>query len=340
MSGTKKRCVIIGAADIGNYERARSYLSKDIEFAVNLSENSHKTFNSYNRNSGSIDYQCDISTHNTDCEYGCGNFYVFCDGGLKHREGLGVEPDLIVGDFDSSDRPELDVETVVLPKEKDDTDTFFAVKEAIRRGFDDFLLLGVFGQRLDHTLGNISILLYLAGSGKNAIAVDDFAEFEIIRGRGGTEDSAKKESACREKSQTDCFFAEAQRRHNSFEENSGSGDLVTDKPDSGEFGSRDSGAVGSVTDSSKSACSSSDAQADSTAAKCGCVKRIDGGFSYFSVISLSEIATGVNIKNAKFPLSCGKISHDYQYGISNEALPGKIAEVSLSEGELLLMRVF
>lgn len=89
------------------------------------------------------------------------DFIVFCDSGLKHLESLQVNPGLIVGDFDSHDNPHLGVETIVLPCEKDDTDTVFAVKEAIKRGFDDFLLIGVVGARLDHTLGNVSSLLYL-----------------------------------------------------------------------------------------------------------------------------------------------------------------------------------
>ena len=57
-----------------------------------------------------------------------GDFCVFCDCGLDHMEGLGVRPDLIVGDFDSHPRPGLPAETIVLPCEKDDTDTVFAVK--------------------------------------------------------------------------------------------------------------------------------------------------------------------------------------------------------------------
>ena len=73
------------------------------------------------------------------------DFIVFCDSGLKHLESLQVNPGLIVGDFDSHDNPHLGVETIVLPCEKDDTDTVFAVKEAIKRGFDDFLLIGVVG---------------------------------------------------------------------------------------------------------------------------------------------------------------------------------------------------
>ena len=132
-----KRCVIVGGADIGRYDRVRVHLRED-------------------------------------------DFYICCDSGLRHREGLGIAPNLIVGDFDSYENPRLNAETIVLPCEKDDTDTVFAVKEALRRGFEDFLLVGVIGGRLDHTLGNVSILLMLDGQGKRAAAVDDFSEFEII----------------------------------------------------------------------------------------------------------------------------------------------------------------
>ena len=86
--------------------------------------------------------------HNYSFLRGClreDDFVVYCDSGLKHLPALQARPDLIVGDFDSHDNPHLGVETIVLPCEKDDTDTVFAVKEAIKRGFDDFLLIGVVG---------------------------------------------------------------------------------------------------------------------------------------------------------------------------------------------------
>ena len=84
------------------------------------------------------------------------DFFIYCDCGLRHQKALGAEPDLIVGDFDSHEKPETDRETIVLPVKKDDTDTVFAAKEAMRRGFDEFLLVGVSGGRLDHTLVNIT----------------------------------------------------------------------------------------------------------------------------------------------------------------------------------------
>ena len=86
------------------------------------------------------------------------DYNIFCDCGLRHRQGLGAEPQLIVGDFDSYEKPKTDIETISLPCEKDDTDTVFAVKEGLRRGYEEFLIVGAIGQRLDHSLGNLYIL--------------------------------------------------------------------------------------------------------------------------------------------------------------------------------------
>lgn len=108
------------------------------------------------------------------------DFFVFCDSGLKHMNNLSVSPDLIIGDFDSHKNPCIDVETLILPCEKDDTDTFFAAKEGIKRGFEEFLLIGVIGGRLDHSLGNVSILLYLFNHNKKATLADDYSVMEIV----------------------------------------------------------------------------------------------------------------------------------------------------------------
>lgn len=108
------------------------------------------------------------------------DYLIFCDSGLRHAEALGRSPDLIVGDFDSHENPHAAAETIVLPHEKDDTDTYFAAKEALRRGFRDFLLLGVIGARLDHTLGNLALALMLDGAGAHVRIVDDYSEMEIV----------------------------------------------------------------------------------------------------------------------------------------------------------------
>ena len=108
------------------------------------------------------------------------DYFIFCDSGLNHLDKLSINPSLIVGDFDSHKKPNLDIETITLPTVKDDTDTMFAVKEGLKRGFDEFLLLGVIGLRIDHSLGNLSILLYLEKEGKKASIIDDYSEIEIV----------------------------------------------------------------------------------------------------------------------------------------------------------------
>ena len=205
-----KRCVIVGGADIGNYDRIRERLRPE-------------------------------------------DYVVFCDSGLKHLAALQVQPGLIVGDFDSHANPHMDVETIVLPCEKDDTDTVYAVKEAVRRGFDDFLLIGVVGARLDHTLGNVSILLYLDSMGKKGCIVDDYSEMEVV--------STEPVSVC-------------------------------------------------------------------------------DRYPYFSLLNISGCAGGVSITGAKYPLQNGEIRCEYQYGISNEVLPGQRACVTVREGRLLLIKIF
>ena len=181
-----------------------------------------------------------------------GDYAIYCDSGLRHREALELAPDLIVGDFDSHPDPRLPVETITLPREKDDTDTVYAVKEALKRGFEDFLLLGVVGGRLDHSLGNVSILLYLDALGKRGLIVDDYSEMEIV--------------------------------------------------------SRQEAEVGPE-------------------------------FPYFSLLNISGTARGITLENAKYPLKDAEIRCYYQYGVSNEPLPGKTARICLKEGQLLLIRV-
>ena len=114
------------------------------------------------------------------------DFFVYCDGGLKHVNKIGREPDLIIGDFDSHEKPETDTEIIELPCEKDDTDTCYAMKECIERGFDEFLFVGVIGERFDHTFGNISLLLKLDELNLKGIILDDYSEMSIVPKKGIT----------------------------------------------------------------------------------------------------------------------------------------------------------
>ena len=112
------------------------------------------------------------------------DFIMACDSGIEVAGELGVKPNLIIGDFDSCDKPDTDIETITLPEAKDDTDTMFAAKEAVKRGFDEVVLLGVIGERIDHTLANVYILSYLEKQGVKGLIVDDYSESLIIGENG------------------------------------------------------------------------------------------------------------------------------------------------------------
>ena len=90
-----------------------------------------------------------------------GDYLIAADGGLRHTQALGLEPNEIIGDFDSLGYvPEG---ARVYPVEKDDTDSMLAVKRGLALGYRRFVLYGgMDGKRLDHTLANFQALGYLA----------------------------------------------------------------------------------------------------------------------------------------------------------------------------------
>ena len=92
------------------------------------------------------------------------DFVIAADGGLRHLERCGVEPNAILGDFDSLGYTPQDAR--VFPVEKDDTDAMLAVRLGLEKGFREFLLYGSLdGPRLDHTIANFQTLQYLADHG-------------------------------------------------------------------------------------------------------------------------------------------------------------------------------
>lgn len=85
---------------------------------------------------------------------------IAADGGLEHTRKLGLEPDEILGDFDSLGYTPNDAR--VFPVEKDDTDAMLAVRRGLALGYREFVLYGSLdGPRLDHTIANFQTLQFL-----------------------------------------------------------------------------------------------------------------------------------------------------------------------------------
>jgi thiamine pyrophosphokinase len=77
---------------------------------------------------------------------------------------LGLQPNVILGDFDSLGYvPE---QARQFPVEKDDTDSMLAVRHGLQAGYREFYLYGSLdGPRLDHTVANFQMLRFLAEHG-------------------------------------------------------------------------------------------------------------------------------------------------------------------------------
>ena len=92
------------------------------------------------------------------------DYIIAADGGLLHTQALAVQPDHILGDFDSLGY--IPQGAQVFPVEKDDTDAMLAVRHGLEAGCGRFLLYGSLdGPRLDHTVANFQTLQFLADRG-------------------------------------------------------------------------------------------------------------------------------------------------------------------------------
>lgn len=111
---------------------------------------------------------------------------IAADGGLCHCKRLGLNPDYILGDFDSladmSLLQEYSEERIVkLPCEKDDTDTLAALKFGLEKGITEFEIYGALGGRLSHTIANIQCLMYLKQRGAVGKILDKDIEMFLIK---------------------------------------------------------------------------------------------------------------------------------------------------------------
>lgn len=107
------------------------------------------------------------------------DFIIAADKGSECLYNYDIIPNLLVGDFDSANKQILDAikktteEVLEFPPEKDYTDTEIAIIEALKRGAKNIYLFGATGSRIDHTLGNIGLLLSTKKKGAHLEIIDD-----------------------------------------------------------------------------------------------------------------------------------------------------------------------
>jgi thiamine pyrophosphokinase len=115
------------------------------------------------------------------------DFIIAVDGGSKHAKSFGLIPDLIIGDLDSINQRDY---LYFLKKgskfkkydaDKDKTDLHLAIDYAIKSGFKEILLLCIFGERIDHLIANIFLLIKTVDYAVDIKIIDEFHEIFLIK---------------------------------------------------------------------------------------------------------------------------------------------------------------
>lgn len=111
---------------------------------------------------------------------------IAVDKGLETIDYLKLEPQYILGDFDSVNTKILEkyktqnIKIIKLNPEKDLTDTHSAIDLALEIKSTEITILGAIGTRLDHTMANIHILKQALDKNIKAKIVNEKNEIELI----------------------------------------------------------------------------------------------------------------------------------------------------------------
>ena len=114
---------------------------------------------------------------------------IAVDAVLEAVKALGLEPDMVVGDFDTVKpgilqyyRQKEHIIWDTHQPEKDETDTELALLKAQAMGCTHIVILGATGGRMDHMLGNIHLLFPCLQKGIEAYILDCQNRIYLIDG--------------------------------------------------------------------------------------------------------------------------------------------------------------
>ena len=111
-----------------------------------------------------------------------GSYIIAADSGYLPLLAAEILPDLIIADFDSSEKPDLPCEIITFPSEKDYTDTFNCVRYAVAHGAKEILIYNALGNRFDHSFGNVLCLSYCRAHGVFCQLIDSHNRLTLVDG--------------------------------------------------------------------------------------------------------------------------------------------------------------
>lgn len=119
----------------------------------------------------------------------CADFLICADSGVRHALKMGIKPNLVVGDMDSISEEDLNkikqmkIREERFPAEKDFTDTDLALKIALKNGATEAVVLAGIGDRPDHSLANILLMVEYKKKGMNVRLAGENWEMFLIEGQ-------------------------------------------------------------------------------------------------------------------------------------------------------------
>ena len=108
------------------------------------------------------------------------SYIIAADSGYLKLLEIGVMPDVIVADFDSSEKPDINCEIVQFPIEKSCSDTFNSILLAKERAYNDITVFFAIGSRFDHSYSNVLCLDYCRKNNIKCTIIDDKNRISLI----------------------------------------------------------------------------------------------------------------------------------------------------------------
>ncbi|MDO5649259.1 MAG: thiamine diphosphokinase [Gallicola sp.] len=121
-------------------------------------------------------------------EYKKSTLRIAADSGVEFYQRSKKVPDLVVGDFDSILQggkafiKDKSIPVFSFPKEKDYTDLELGIEYLIEQGCREITILGGIGNRIDHSLANLFMMIRYYREGVSIVLRNDLMKIQVLEG--------------------------------------------------------------------------------------------------------------------------------------------------------------
>lgn len=115
------------------------------------------------------------------------DYVIAADGGTQVVRSLNAEPDAAIGDMDSFEPDGSESFKVISDSDQETNDLEKALNLAVQEKATHITVLGATGQRVDHTLKNLSVLKQFDSRFEELIFRDDYGDLLLLPKQYSTE---------------------------------------------------------------------------------------------------------------------------------------------------------